>query len=129
MSDMIQIVGSGIVLAVLLVHLRGTYPAMAVGVVFLFAFGILLFLMPELARVIRLFADLGRRAQVDGFYMDIALRSIGIAYLTTLGAQVSKDAGEQVIATVIEFGGKILILVLALPIVAAIMETLVRLLP
>lgn len=126
---MAQIVGIGLVLTLLMVHLRGTYPAMALGVVLLFVFGVLLFLMPELGRLIGLFADLGRRADVDGVYLDIALRAIGIAYLSAMGSQVSRDAGEQAIATVIEFGGKILILILALPIVAAIVQTLVRLLP
>lgn len=129
MGELIQIVGAGLILAILMVHLRGSYPAMAVGVVLLFAFGVLLFLIPQLARLVGLFTTLGRRADVAGIYLDIALRSIGIAYLAALGSQMSKDAGEQAIATVIEFGGKIIILVLALPIVAAIMETLVRLLP
>jgi len=126
---MAQIVGAGLILAVLLVHLRGPYPAMAIGVAMLFVFGVLLFVMPELGRLMRLFGDLARRVDVEGLYLDIALRAIGIAYLSALGSQMSRDAGEQAIAAVIEFGGKILILVLALPIVAAIMQTLMRLLP
>lgn len=129
MAEMAQIVGAGLVLAVLMAHLRGAYPAMALAVILLFVFGVLLFVLPELDRLIHLFGTLGRRADVDGIYLDIALRSIGIAYVSALGSQISRDAGEQAIATVIEFAGKILILILALPIVAAILQTLMRLLP
>lgn len=52
-----------------------------------------------------------------------------MAYLATFGAQLSKDAGEGSIAALIELAGKVLILVLAIPLFTALLETLLRLLP
>ena len=75
------------------------------------------------------FYELGQRADLSGFYLGVILRSIGIAYLTALGAQVSKDAGEEAVALVIEIAGKIMILLISIPVVVAILDTLVGLLP
>jgi stage III sporulation protein AD len=44
-------------------------------------------------------------------------------------AQICRDAGEGTIASKIEMAGKILILLLALPILTAVLEVVVRLLP
>jgi stage III sporulation protein AD len=79
--------------------------------------------------VIGLFRDLSRLARVDELYLTTLLKILGIAYIAEFGAQICRDAGEGTIASKIEMVGKILILVLALPIFAAIMEVIVRLLP
>ncbi|NLC37881.1 MAG: stage III sporulation protein AD, partial [Clostridia bacterium] len=51
------------------------------------------------------------------------------AYIAEFGAQVCRDAGETAIASRVEFAAKVLIIVLAIPIVVAILETIIRLLP
>jgi stage III sporulation protein AD len=57
------------------------------------------------------------------------LKIMGIAYIAEFGAQVCRDAGEGSTATKIEFAAKILVMVLALPIIVAILESVLRLLP
>ena len=54
---------------------------------------------------------------------------MGIAYIAEFGAQVCKDAGEGSIAAKIELAAKILVVVLALPIIVAILESILRLIP
>ena len=73
--------------------------------------------------------ELARRAQINMFYMTTVLKIMGIAYLAEFGAQICKDAGEGSIATKIELAAKILVMVLALPIIMAILESVLRLIP
>lgn len=129
MEDLGRIVGAGLVVTILLAFLRDRYPALAVQLMMAFVAGVLLLLMPALGRVLGVFADLGRRAQVHGAYLDIALRVIGVAYLTAFGAQICRDAKEEALASVIELAGKVVILLLALPVVMGILDALLRLLP
>jgi len=128
-EDLGRIVGAGLVVTILLAFLRERYPALAVQLMMAFVAGVLLLLMPALGRVLGVFADLGRRAQVHGAYLDIALRVIGVAYLTAFGAQICRDAKEEALASVIELAGKVVILLLALPVVMGILDALLRLLP
>jgi len=128
-EDLARIVGAGLVVTILLAFLRERYPALAVQLMMAFVAGVLLLLMPALGRVLGVFADLGRRAQVHGAYLDIALRVIGVAYLTAFGAQICRDAKEEALASVIELAGKVVILLLALPVVMGILDALLRLLP
>ena len=45
------------------------------------------------------------------------------------GAEISRDAGEEAIATKVELGGKIIIMVLAMPILLALMDLIIKILP
>lgn len=129
MEDVARVVGAGLVLTILLGFLRERYPALAVQLVLAFVAGVFLVLLPVLGRVVGVFTELGRRAQVSGTYLEIALRALGVAYVAAFGAQVCKDAKEEALAGTIELVGKVVILLLALPVFMGILETLLRLLP
>jgi len=128
-SELARIIGVAIVLAMLLAFLRERYPSVAVQLVTAFIAGVLLMLIPSLGRIVGVFADLGRRAQVNVAYVDTVLRVIGVAYVASFGAQVCKDAKEEALGNVIELAGKVIIALLALPVLTGILDTLLRLLP
>ena len=127
--EILYVVGFALVVAVFAVLLREERPEMALLLVL--GFGVLIFILVlrKMEAVIGLFWDLSRLARVDELYLTTLLKILGIAYIAEFGAQICRDAGEGTIASKIEMVGKILILVLALPIFAAIMEVIVRLLP
>jgi stage III sporulation protein AD len=52
-----------------------------------------------------------------------------VAYLGEFAAVICQDAGEQAVAKKVEFAAKIIIAVLALPILVAILESLLQLMP
>lgn len=61
--------------------------------------------------------------------METILKIIGISYIAELGASISKDAGLQSVASYIELAGKIFILLLAVPIITAVIEAILGFLP
>lgn len=94
-------------------------------------FGALVFLamMSKIEAVLRVFEDLALQANVNMFYLNTIFKIIGIAYIAEFGSQICKDAGSSSIAGKIEFAAKILIIVLAIPIIVAILEIVVKLIP
>lgn len=129
MAELARVLGVGIVLTVLLAFLRERYPSMAVQLMIAFVVGVFLFLIPSLHRVVGVFEELGRRAQVNVTYVDTVLRVIGVAYIASFGAQVCKDAKEEALGNAIELAGKVIIALLALPVLTGILDTLLRLVP
>jgi len=124
-----QIVGLGIVAAVLALVLRHNKPEMAVFLSI--SVGVMLFVMMlgKIGAVIDVLKDLSSRANLSMVYLSTILKIVGIAYIADFGAQICRDAGEGAVAGKIEFAAKILVLVLAVPIVVAVLNSLLKLVP
>lgn len=118
------VVGMGIVLTVFQAYLREEQPAWAVLVAISFATTIFLVLLPQLSSAFQAVTTLANEAQVSSLYLSPVLRTIGVAYLTSLGVQISKESGEDAISSVIELAGKLVILLIALPLLQAILHAL-----
>jgi len=127
--DILRVVGVALLAAVLLSLLRRERPEIAVQLGLVVGVVILLFVLPIVGRVVASFRDLSLRADVEFQYMSLILKVIGIAYIAEFGAQVCRDAGEGAVAAKVELAGKALVLLLALPIVYAILDLVGRLLP
>jgi len=90
---------------------------------------IFLFLIDQIAEIIRMIETIAQNANVNVIYVETILKIIGIAYIAEFASQITKDAGQGAIASKIELGGKILILALAIPIISVIIQTIIELLP
>jgi stage III sporulation protein AD len=64
-----------------------------------------------------------------GEYTVLALRVIGVAYMAELGANVCTDANETAIAAKIDLAGRVIILVMAMPVVIDIVRVITGLMP
>ncbi|NLL43908.1 MAG: stage III sporulation protein AD [Firmicutes bacterium] len=118
------VIGAGIVLTVFQAQLREEQPAWAVVVGLSFVTVIFLALMPQFTSAFGAITALAREAQVSALYLNPVLKTIGVAYLTSFGVQISREAGEEAISGIIELAGKLVILVIALPLLQAILHTL-----
>ncbi|QKE75718.1 stage III sporulation protein AD [Arthrobacter citreus] len=88
-----------------------------------------LFLLDKVQYLLHEIQKLANQANIKNVYVETLLKIIGIAYIAEFGVQITKDAGQGAIASKIELGGKILILVLAVPILTALIETILSFLP
>ncbi len=127
--EIVQIVGLALVAAVLVVVLRPLRPEMAL--LLSVAAGVVLFLLvvDKVAAVVGVMRELAGRAGVNVLYLGLILKIVGIAYIAEFGAQVCRDAGEGALAAKVELAGKVLVLVLAVPVLVAVLDTLLALLP
>ncbi|MGI9951529.1 stage III sporulation protein AD [Moorellaceae bacterium AZ2] len=128
--EIFQIVGLGLTATLIIVVIRQAHAretalliSLVVGAV------IFLLLVDRIGAVIQVLTDLSDRAGINRFYLTTVLKIIGIAYVGEFGAQVCRDAGENAVASKVEMAAKVLIMVLAIPIIVAILESIVKLLP
>lgn len=127
--EIIQIIGLGFVVTLLILIIKQQRPELAVQLGLALSVIIFLMVLSKLNVVLDLFRDLAEKANISQMYLNTILKIIGIAYITEFGAQVCRDAGEGAVAGKIEFAGKILVMVMAVPIIALVLETIVRLIP
>lgn len=127
--EIIQIVGLGLVATILALVVKEQKPMFGFLLVILAGVIIFGFLVDKIADVIRVLEQLAVKAELNLVFLETILKIIGIAYIAEFGAQITRDAGQGAIASKIELAGKVLILVMAVPIVQIIIETVVDLLP
>lgn len=127
--EIIQIVGLGLIATILIIVVREQKPLFAFLLAAFTGLFIFMLLIGKIDSVIKVLEDLANRSGIPSIYLKTILKIIGIAYIVEFGAQIVRDAGQESIASRIEFAGKVLILVMAVPIISVIVETVIGLLP
>lgn len=122
-------VGLGLIATFLILVIKEQNPVFAFLLATFAGIVIFISLAGKLADVIRTLEQLAAQAGVKAAFLETVLKIIGIAYIAEFGAQVTRDAGQESIASKIEMAGKVLIMVMAIPIVTMIIETIVKILP
>jgi len=127
--QIVQIVGIGLVATVLIIVLRRQKPEIAVQVSIATGAVIFMLLVSKLSAVIELLGDYADKAEIKPSYFTVVLKITGIAYIAEFGAEICKDAGESAIASKIELAGKIIIAVLAAPIITSLLDLIIEVMP
>lgn len=120
--EIIQIVAIGIIAVILVVIIRQYRPEIALQISVVTGLLIFLLIILKLAAVIEELHMFSRQINIDLVYITTIFKIVGIAYIAEFGVQVCKDAGENAIASKIELAGKVIILILAVPILMALMD-------
>lgn len=89
---------------------------------------IFLALIDKLSEIINFIGAVADKANIDMVYIGIVLKILAIAYLSSFCSEICKDAGASSIASKVEFAGKILILALAIPILMAVLNSILQIL-
>lgn len=126
--SIMQVVALAVVAVVLIVVIRQERPELALQISMVVGLIILIFAVWKLSGLISVLEDLARRAELNMVFLGALLKIIGIAYVAEFGVQICKDAGENALAFKVELAGKVMILILAAPIIATVIETVTRLL-
>lgn len=127
--EIVQIVGLGLVATILALVIKEQKPMFAFLIAIASGVIIFYFLIGKIAGVIQILEKLAVQADLNLVFLETILKIIGIAYIAEFGAQMTRDAGQGAIASKIEMAGKVLILVMAVPIIQIIIETVIDLLP
>lgn len=98
--EILQIVGIGIISTILAVLVRRTIGS-EFAIFISLVTGILIFFMifDKLIYVVETLSQLAKNTSIEFTYFSTILKIIGIAYIVEFGAQISRDAGEEAIAS------------------------------
>jgi len=124
--DIVQVIGLAIVATVIIAVIKAQRPEIAIQISI--AAGIIVFTMilGKISAVIELLNSYAERININTVYISTLLKIVGIAYIAEFGAEVCKDAGESAIASKVELAGKVVIIVLAVPILTSLMDLIIR---
>lgn len=125
----LQLVGIGLTATVLVALLRPHTPQIAMALALLAGTILLLSVIPSMEKVISMLNDMATSARIDHGFLTTVLKIIGIAYIVEFAAQIARDAQESALAGRIELAGKVGIVILALPIITDVVDSLIHLLP
>jgi stage III sporulation protein AD len=127
--EILQVVGLGMVAAIISIVIKGQRPEISMQISIITGVIIFILIAANLSTVLKLLEGIANKVDLDLIYVTAIIKVIGIAYISQFGAEVCRDAGEGAIASKIEFAGKILIIVVAAPIILALLNLLVEILP
>lgn len=127
--DIIKIIGIGFIALIIAIILKQYRPEFAIYVSIIAGVLILLFLSDKITEIFNLVESMSTKSNINSKYIMILIKITGIAILTEFAVSVCKDANETSIASKIDMGGKVLIIAISLPIIRALLETTIKILP
>ena len=127
--EIIKIIGIGLISLILIIMIKQYKPEYAIFISIVCGILIIAICQDKIIGIINLFKDLNNKTNIDFKYLDILLKITGIAILTEFAVSICKDSGENSIASKIDVGGKVIIISLSMPIIQALLDTVLKVLP
>ncbi len=122
--DIVKIAALGIVGTLLGILLKGQKKEYELFVTLGVSLCIFYFIMSKLELVLSVVNQMQEYVSLDTSYIAILVKMIGITYVSEFSANLCKDAGYQAVAGQIEMFGKLSILVISMPVLLVLLETI-----
>ncbi|MCI9003918.1 MAG: stage III sporulation protein AD [Lachnospiraceae bacterium] len=122
--DIVRIAALGIVGALLGILLKGQKKEYELFVTLGVSLCIFYFIISKLELVLAVINRMQEYVELDTGYIAILMKMIGITYVSEFSANLCRDAGYQAVAGQIEMFGKLSILVISMPVLLVLLETL-----
>lgn len=90
---------------------------------------VLFYTVSYLTQIFDVFTEIFNISGINASIYSIILKIIGIGYLTEFTAGICNDTGNSSLADKVLLGGKVVILVMAIPIVTSILDIVMEMLP
>ena len=126
--DIMRIIGVAVITTFAVLVLRPTRPEIAALVSIAGCLVVLFMFVQSLSGVIVSIQNIVSRTGIRSDVFSALLKIIGIGYITEFSASICKDAGNDSMAQKVLLAGKVIILVLALPIVNNLIDIVVGIL-
>ncbi len=127
--DIYRITALGLIGAVLCVTLKKECPQIAMGISILTSVLILMFILPRFETVFDVLERIDSMLTGESGYVRLILKIVAVGYISSFGAKICEDFGESSIGHKIELGGKIIIIIISLPVITGLLDMLGELMP
>ena len=128
MSELLKIVAIALITVFAHMLVKQVKPEIAVIIALVGSIIIISMTVNSLKSVITSFYDIFKTTGVDAALLTPLFKIIAIGYIAEFGANICVDAGASSVADKILFSAKIIILMLALPIITKVIDMVVALL-
>lgn len=127
--EIIKIIGIGLITLILIIILKQYKPEFAIYVSLIAGALILVLSFSKISGIIELINNLSSKTSIHKEFITLLIKITGIAILTEFAVSICKDTGEGAIANKIDMGGKVIMVSMSVPIIAGLLETVIKILP
>ncbi len=127
--EIIKIIGIGLIALILIIILKQYKPEFVVYVSLIAGALILVMTFSKVSGIIELINSLSSKVSIHQEFITLLIKITGIAILTEFAVSICKDTGETAIANKIDMGGKVIMVSISVPIIAGLLETILKILP
>lgn len=127
--EVIKIIGIGLIALILIIILKQYKPEFVIYVSLIAGSLILTLTFSKISGIIELINSLSSKASINQEFIKLLIKITGIAILTEFAVSICKDTGETAIASKIDMGGKVIMVSMSVPIIAGLLETIIKILP
>ncbi len=127
--EITQIIGIALIAVIMSIVLKENRPEFAIFVSIIVGIIVIVSLTPNINEIINYIKDLANKTNINFKFVEILLKITGIAILSEFAVSICNDANEKAIGSKIDIGGKIIIISISLPIVKALLDVIIKILP
>ena len=127
--EVFRIIGVGLVTALTVLIVKQIKPDIAVVLGMAGGIIMILMLVDSLTNIVTSFSAILKKSGLTTGIFSTVLKIIGVGYITEFSANLCADSGSSSIADKVLLAGKIIILVISMPIISNIIEIISGLLP
>ena len=128
MVEIFKVIGLALITTIAVIVVKQVKPEMAIFVGLAGTIIVFLYIIDLLEQVFDLFNYILEVTNINNEMFTILLKIVGVGYITEIGANICSDSGNSAIATKVQLAGKLIIFVLAIPIITNLVEMITELL-
>lgn len=125
--ELLKIIGIGIITCVIVIIIKQIKPEFAVFALICGSVVMLVYIFSYFTNILDIFSNIVNKTGINFELFKIILKIVGVGYLIEFAANVCADSGNPSIADKIVLGGKLLILILAMPVITNLLNIVVGL--
>ena len=129
MDIIFKIIGAGLITCIAALIIKPVRSDFAMLISMVGGRIILVMILSSLATAINLISSIANQTGIDSNLLSLVFKIIGVGYLTEFTASLCADTGSSGLGDKVLLGGKVVILVMALPIITSILSIVMELLP
>lgn len=129
MDIIFKIIGVGLITCIAALIIKPVRSDFAMLISMVGGMIILVMILSSLATAINLISSIANQTGIDSNLLSLVFKIIGVGYLTEFTASLCADTGSSGLGDKVLLGGKVVILVMALPIITSILSIVMELLP
>lgn len=126
--DIFKITALAICGAILTLIVKENKPAIAICIGIICTLILFFEILGNLSYIFTSLSSISSHLSFSYEYMETIIKITGVSYISKFGTDICRDAGNAAIATTLEIAGKIIIIVLSLPVLISVINLLVGLL-
>lgn len=122
MSDIVTVCAVAVVAFILSLTLKSTHPSISLIIVIVTSIIILLYIIDYVADVVDYIKLLFKSVNINTEYITILLKCTGICFITEFCCDMCKESGYSSLSSQISFAGKVITLVMAIPLFKEVLK-------